>query len=75
VRQPSTTEEQHDSKNASDQAAIHGSRSRRHDRWSGPAGTGGTGKYKGLSGDNTFVGVTQVNWADGTSSGYSTWNR
>lgn len=37
--------------------------------------TGGTGKYKGLSGDNTFVGVTQVNWADGTSSGYATWNR
>jgi hypothetical protein len=26
-------------------------------------------------GDNTFVGVTQVNWPDGTSSGYATWNR
>jgi hypothetical protein len=37
--------------------------------------TGGTGKYKGLTGNNTFVGVTQVNWADGTSSGYATWNR
>jgi hypothetical protein len=37
--------------------------------------TGGTGKYQGLTGSNTFVGVTQVNWADGTSSGYSTWNR
>jgi hypothetical protein len=37
--------------------------------------TGGTGKYKGLSGDNTFVGITQVNWADGSSSGYATWNR
>jgi len=37
--------------------------------------TGGTGKYKGISGSNTFVGVTQVNWQDGTSSGYATWNR
>ena len=37
--------------------------------------TGGTGKYKGISGDNTFVGVTQVNWQDGTASGYATWNR
>ena len=37
--------------------------------------TGGTGKYKGISGSNTFVGVTQVNWADGTSTGYATWNR
>ena len=37
--------------------------------------TGGTGKYKGISGSNTFVGVTQVNWQDGTSTGYATWNR
>jgi hypothetical protein len=37
--------------------------------------TGGTGKYKGISGSNTFVGITQVNWQDGTSSGYATWNR
>jgi hypothetical protein len=37
--------------------------------------TSGTGKYQGISGDNTFVGVTQVNWKDGTSSGYATWNR
>ena len=37
--------------------------------------TGGTGKYKGMSGSSTFVGVTQINWADGTSSGYATWNR
>jgi hypothetical protein len=37
--------------------------------------SGGTGKYKGLSGRNTFVGTTQVNWADGTSSGFATWNR
>lgn len=37
--------------------------------------TGGTGKYKGISGSNTFVGVTQVNWTDGTASGYATWNR
>jgi Asp-tRNA(Asn)/Glu-tRNA(Gln) amidotransferase A subunit family amidase len=35
----------------------------------------GTGKCQGISGDNTFVGVTQVNWKDGTSSGYATWNR
>ena len=37
--------------------------------------TGGTGKYKNWSGKNTFVGVTQINWADGTASGYATWNR
>ena len=37
--------------------------------------TGGTGKYKGISGSNTFVGVLQVNFADGTASGYATWNR
>jgi hypothetical protein len=37
--------------------------------------TGGTGKYKGITGNNTFVGVTQVNWQDGTSTGYATWNR
>jgi hypothetical protein len=37
--------------------------------------TGGTGKYEGISGTNTFVGVTQVNWADGTSTGFATWNR
>jgi hypothetical protein len=38
--------------------------------------TGGTGKYKDISGSNyTFVGFNQVNWADGTASGYSTWNR
>ena len=35
----------------------------------------GTGKYVGISGKNTFNGVTQVNWADGKSSGYSTFNR
>ncbi|HUU72272.1 MAG TPA: hypothetical protein VMW70_06585 [Burkholderiales bacterium] len=37
--------------------------------------TGGTGKYNGISGKNRFAGVTQVNWSDGTSSGYATWNR
>ncbi|UCD69604.1 MAG: hypothetical protein JSW48_05935 [Betaproteobacteria bacterium] len=37
--------------------------------------TGGTGKYAGISGKNRFVGITQVNWADGTTSGYATWNR
>jgi hypothetical protein len=43
--------------------------------WSLAAGHSGTGKYQGISGDNTFVGVGQVNWKDGTSSGYATWNR
>jgi hypothetical protein len=37
--------------------------------------TGGTGKYKEIKGSNTFVGVTQVNWPDGTATGYATWNR
>ena len=37
--------------------------------------TGGTGKYLGISGTSSFVGVTQVNWADGTASGYALWNR
>jgi len=37
--------------------------------------TGGTGKYKGINGSNTFVGFNQVNWTDGTASGYATWNR
>lgn len=37
--------------------------------------TGGTGKYAGISGKNKFVGITQVNWADGTTSGYALWNR
>ena len=35
----------------------------------------GTGKYEGISGRNSFVGFTMVNWADGKVSGYSTWNR
>ena len=35
--------------------------------------TGGTGKYEDISGsDYTFVGFNQVNWADGTASGYAT---
>ncbi len=37
--------------------------------------TGGTGKYKGITGQNTFTGHVQVNWQDGTSSAYATWNR
>lgn len=37
--------------------------------------TGGTGKYQGISGSNTFVGVVHINWPDGTSTGYATWNR
>ena len=37
--------------------------------------TGGTGKYKDIKGTFPFTGVTQVNWADGTASGYAIWNR
>lgn len=37
--------------------------------------TSGTGKYQGISGTYPFVGVTQVNWADGMATGYATWNR
>lgn len=37
--------------------------------------TGGTGKYQNWRGTNKFTGVTQINWADGTASGYATWNR
>jgi hypothetical protein len=37
--------------------------------------TGGTGKYKGITGKGTFTGHVQVNWQDGTSSAYATWNR
>jgi hypothetical protein len=37
--------------------------------------TGGTGKYQGISGRNTFVGTIRVNWPDGTISGLATWNR
>jgi hypothetical protein len=36
---------------------------------------GGTGKYKELSGNNTFVGHTLVDWKDGTLSGYSAINK
>jgi hypothetical protein len=49
-----------------------------HDTVSGPGTfqyTGGTGKYQGISGNGTFVGTTQVNWQDATSTGYATWNR
>lgn len=37
--------------------------------------TGGTGRYQGASGSNTFTGVIHVNWPDGMASGYATWNR
>ena len=37
--------------------------------------TGGTGKYSGISGHNSFTGHTQVMWPDGTLSGYSSINR
>lgn len=36
--------------------------------------TGGTGKYKGISGSNTFTGFT-LSWKDGTATGFATWNR
>jgi hypothetical protein len=36
---------------------------------------GGTGQYQQISGQNTFAGVQQINWQDGTASGYSIWNR
>ena len=37
--------------------------------------TGGTGKYSGISGTYAFVGATEINWSDGTATGYATWNR
>jgi hypothetical protein len=37
--------------------------------------TGGTGKYQGISGSSGFGSLIRVNWADGTTSGYATWNR
>jgi hypothetical protein len=37
--------------------------------------TGGTGKYQDIRGTSPFTGVTQINWADGTASGYAIWNR
>ena len=37
--------------------------------------TGGTGRYQGISGSNTFTGGTLVNWPDGMGTSYATWNR
>ncbi len=37
--------------------------------------TGGTGKYQSIRGIYPFVGVSQINWADGIVTGYATWNR
>jgi hypothetical protein len=37
--------------------------------------TGGTGKYQGISGRNTFVTYVATVWPDGTASLYTTWNR
>jgi hypothetical protein len=37
--------------------------------------TGGTGKYQGISGSNTFSALTAVNWPDGMATGHATWNR
>jgi hypothetical protein len=37
--------------------------------------TGGTGKYSNISGQNSFSATTEVNWQDGTATGFATWNR
>ena len=37
--------------------------------------TGGTGKYSGATGANTFAATTEVNWQDGTVTGLSIFNR
>jgi hypothetical protein len=37
--------------------------------------TGGTGKYQGIKGSNTFEAHGAANWPDGTWSAYATWNR
>ena len=36
---------------------------------------GGTGKYKDWTGKYPVLGTTQINWADGTATGYATWVR
>lgn len=36
---------------------------------------GGTGKYKDWSGRQPFLGTVQINWADGTATGYASWIR
>jgi hypothetical protein len=36
---------------------------------------GGTGKYKDWTGKFPFLGTNQVNWADGTATGYASWIR
>lgn len=33
--------------------------------------TGGTGKYEGATGGNSFIGITLAPFADGTTAGYS----
>lgn len=37
--------------------------------------TGGTGKYQTWSGKFPFRGTVQINWADGTATGYASWVR
>jgi hypothetical protein len=37
--------------------------------------TAGTGKYQSANGSNTFKAHTNVNWKDGSISGFATWNR
>lgn len=37
--------------------------------------TGGTGKYSGVKGTNNFSTLIQINWADGTTSGFASWNK
>jgi hypothetical protein len=36
---------------------------------------GGSGKFEGITGHNTFTGYTLVDWKDGTLSGHSSINR
>ena len=37
--------------------------------------TGGTGKYKDWSAEIPFLGTSQINWSDGTATGYASWVR
>lgn len=37
--------------------------------------TGGTGKYSSIRGTNALTTAIQVNWADGTTSGFASWNK
>lgn len=36
---------------------------------------GGTGKYRNWTSKGPFLGTVQINWADGTATGYASWVR